>query len=446
VHSADFTKYVADAAPFCSCGYSGTCGFICQGGSPTGNPSQCGAHVCSSGEYSFPDSRTWTIKQKTSDMKGKIPYRAFSYVPICNGKSTGTCMPDAWSFAFSFMSEDFEKWTAFVKLFFWTDGHNFIGLLPAGSMFAKSSSMQLIFGPTNDGPNGWAEAIDVNDNQWYNVQFDFTTTTVTMSLDGTVIIDKKAFGLNWKGDANGPQLGIYSFDINGQMSTASTDELKLHLKDITVGCPAGNSLASNNFDGSLPDTPETHTVSTVKPGVGTGVLRVKEGSCELAGCTKVTTENGCATTSQQLAASDTSPYKEESEEYPSGCYLEGGMLWFNAKDTKVPCSDSMLCLCSGCTGGAAPATANCASSGAECTSEKCCSEVNEACYEKHTGYAQCMSSCRAGSYQFVDSEQCRSAWTCNQYDFTGGAGQRANLSWILSILAVAVAAVHVAFS
>jgi hypothetical protein len=131
------------------------------------------------------------------------------------------------SFRVAFRTEGAEAWPAYVKLLFWTDAAPILGLLPPGAPGAqrdKSDSLRLVFAPTDDYPNGWAESVDIRDGDWQDVRIDVAETA---EQTGAVVTVRVA-GQTWTrqmpidvgSNSLGPQLGVYSFDYPQEAAAA----------------------------------------------------------------------------------------------------------------------------------------------------------------------------------------------------------------------------------
>lgn len=235
---SDFKKFEGNN-DFCNCGFGGSCGFICGGGVTGGSGGQCPAEACSSGQYLFEDD-TWSIKVESSMAKGKSPYRAFAYMPVCMHQPTKKCSPDLdFTLAFSFRVTGLVDWGAYVKLLFWTDGGNLIGLIPPNSAKGKQAGfnkLKLVTFMSDDYPNVWDGETDIEDGKWYSVQVRFQgSSKVTITLgDETFATDK--YAVNVWAEQNGPQLGVYHFDPG--MGSYSTDGFVMDLAALSG--PGGN--------------------------------------------------------------------------------------------------------------------------------------------------------------------------------------------------------------
>jgi len=188
----------------------------------------CEASACSSGQYQFDDDG-WTIEVSSQQGKGASPYRAFAYLPFCHGASMD-CLDSTFDISISFKTEDVSKVSAYVKLFFWGDGSNILGLLPPGAPGGQGGAYRLIAFPTTDYPNGWGGEYEIEDGRWYDVKMSFSPQSITVSIGGQSWTDTSFGDVRGLG-SNGPQLGSYNFDYG---SSWSTDSYK-----ITIGSVSG---------------------------------------------------------------------------------------------------------------------------------------------------------------------------------------------------------------
>lgn len=215
-----FAKFIGNDA-FCShCGNFGVadCSYVCAGGGSSGGGGGCDSAACSSGQYAF-RSDGWNISLARSTAGGKVPYRAFAYLPFCHGAKMSSCLSTSFDFSVSFRTQGGSGWGAYVKLLFWTDSGNILGLLPPGAPGAKGNlSYRLLIFPGDDYPNKWQNDIVIQDDEWYDVKVSIQGTVFTVSVgDGKWSAD---LGVDASGDSNGPQLGAYSFDYGGGKRTS----------------------------------------------------------------------------------------------------------------------------------------------------------------------------------------------------------------------------------
>lgn len=207
------------------------------------NPSWHSPAACTTEQYSFSTTDGWTINVPTTFAGGKAPYRAFAYLPLCDGQAISSC----WggnvprTLAFRFKTERFAGWSAYSKLLFWQDGNNLLGLLPPTTSQAQAAGLTgvtLIAFPSDDLPQTWQAAMPLTENTYYDVTVSFTPgatgTAVSISVAGAPLASG-TMALNILNDNNGPQLGVYSFDNQG--ATGTSDSFDLHLQEVCLGPP-----------------------------------------------------------------------------------------------------------------------------------------------------------------------------------------------------------------
>ncbi|KAL9139754.1 putative conserved tandem cellulose binding domain [Amphidinium carterae] len=247
VWDGSFGQFEASPATFCSQNFGGANPYISGGGGNGQSGGHSGAEPCSSGQYSFSSSTGWKIEVPAS-AAGQTPYRAFAYAQLCNGQPYSNCwggMQDI-TFSFSFKADGIGQTGSFVKLLFWTDGGNLLGLLPpshpnAGGIYQLVTFMQ------DDYPNSWQGSLVVQDGRWYHVEVVFTpsTSSAAISIDGTSL-GSGTLPVSMLTASNGPQIGVYSFDYSG--IAWPQDGVTLWLDDACVGdasgqCPSGSGGA-----------------------------------------------------------------------------------------------------------------------------------------------------------------------------------------------------------
>jgi len=149
-----FNKFVGNHDFCAKCTFGSTdCSFVCAGGGASGGGGGCDESACSSGQYVFANDG-WNISVSKALAAGKVPYPAFAYLPFCGGKPMGTCLPNDFVFSMSFRTDGMAGWAGYVKLLFWTDSGNILGLLPSGAPGAQGNeSYRLVVFPSTDYPN-----------------------------------------------------------------------------------------------------------------------------------------------------------------------------------------------------------------------------------------------------------------------------------------------------
>eukprot|EP00971_Amphidinium_carterae_P111258 2203738-Amphidinium_carterae.1 len=244
----NFGQFEKSPPTFCSQDFGGANPYISGGGGNGYSGGHSGAGPCNSGQYSFSSSTGWKIDVPAT-AEGQSPYRAFAYAQFCNGQQYSHCWGSKQdiTFSFSFKADGIGQTGAFVKLLFWTDGGNMLGLLPpshpkAGGIYQLVTFMQ------DDYPNSWQGSLVVQDGRWYQVQVVFTpsTSSAAISIDGTML-GSGALPVDMLTATSGPQIGVYSFDYS---STAwPQDGVTLWLDDACIGnysgyCPSGSGAGT----------------------------------------------------------------------------------------------------------------------------------------------------------------------------------------------------------
>jgi len=243
------------ASSFCSQNFGGNNPYVSAGGGAGAGGGWSGTGPCNSGQYSFTEMDGWKITVDKASAAGKNPYRAFAYMQLCNGKQYSECWTaDKISLSFSFKTRGVGDIGAYVKLLFWTDAGNIVGLLPPGHQ-KGGGKLRLIAFPNDDYPNTWTHEGEVEDGKWYHLQIDFTPANkaVAISLDGTKL-GEGSIPVNMLQANNGPQIGVYSFD-NSNM--AWPDGFDLWLDDMCVGQASGTCPSGGGDGGPAPTPPVT---------------------------------------------------------------------------------------------------------------------------------------------------------------------------------------------
>ena len=219
---------------------------------------------------------------------GKAPYRAFAYLPLCDGQAISSC----WggnvprTLAFRFKTERFAGWSAYSKLLFWQDGNNLLGLLPPTASQAQAAGLMgvtLVAFPSDDLPQAWQAALPLTENSYYDVAVSFTPgatgTAVSISVAGAPLASG-TMALNILNDNNGPQLGVYSFDNQGVAGTS--DSFDLHLQEVCLGPPSTDvsclaAVAPGTGGGSEGGTPDGGSAGNAPDGGGAAYVGVQPG-------------------------------------------------------------------------------------------------------------------------------------------------------------------------
>merc|ERR1712187_666328 len=95
---------------------------------------------------------------------------------------------------------------AYVKLLFWTDSGNILGLLPPTHPDGNGQLRLLTF-PEDDYPNKWSKAVQIQDKAWTHIAVDFfpASRAVHIFLNGDKL-DEGAVPTNMLAATNGPQI------------------------------------------------------------------------------------------------------------------------------------------------------------------------------------------------------------------------------------------------
>merc|ERR1719414_741832 len=248
--NGNFGQFGASGKSFCSQNFGMQNPYISGGGGDGSSGGWSGEDPCTSGQYTFSESE-WKITVSEAQGKGKVPYRAFAYIQFCNGDAYSKCWKSGiTSFSFSFKTEGGSDIGAYVKLLFWTDAGNIVGLLPP-SHPKGAGSYKLITFPTDDYPNKWSDERQIADGTWYHLRVDFTPSTkaVALFLDGDKI-GEGSIPVNMLAASTGPQIGAYMFDFGG--GSWPQDGFSLSLGDACVGETSGTCPSRG---GSAPPAP-----------------------------------------------------------------------------------------------------------------------------------------------------------------------------------------------
>merc|ERR1719291_962015 len=146
----------------------------------------------------------------------KSPYRAFAYCQFCMGRPYKECWgkEKAVRFSFSFKTAGVAQIGAYVKLLFWSDSGNILGLIPPKHPNGQGK-LRLVTFIEDDYPNTWAKEVEVQDGRWYHVEVEFlpSSNEARVSLDGNQL-DRSKLPVTMLSESSGPQIGVYSFDYS----------------------------------------------------------------------------------------------------------------------------------------------------------------------------------------------------------------------------------------
>ncbi|CAE7478429.1 CIPK11 [Symbiodinium natans] len=261
----DFDQF-ASGTSFCSQNFGGANPWISAGGGDGSSGGFSGAGPCTSGQYSFQDG-SWQILAG-QEAKGVMPYRAFAYAQFCNGKAYSECWTTGEAtFSFSLMVSGVSQTGAFVKVLFWTDAGNILGLVPPSHPKGEGK-LRLVAFMSDDYPNSWDFELDVVESTWYHIQVSFQASTggAEVAVNGAVM-GSGTLPVNMLAATNGPQIGIYSFDYG---TSWPTDGLTLSLADACIGTVAGTCrsgvVASSPTETSTASVAALSTTAAGTPG------------------------------------------------------------------------------------------------------------------------------------------------------------------------------------
>jgi len=198
------------------------------------------------------------------------------------------------SFHFSFKTDSMDNLGAYIKLLFWTDAGNILGLLPPKHPNGENQFRLLAF-MQDDYPNSWQEDMVLQDGTWYHVQVDFfpATNNVGIKVNGERFADG-SIPVSMLSVSTGPQIGVYSFDYGSSWP----DFFTLWLDDACVGqtsgtCPSGGPVVPTPMPTPEPEPePEPESTSTQEPAPAPTSLTIttsemvsttSEPACELEG-------------------------------------------------------------------------------------------------------------------------------------------------------------------
>ncbi|KAF0692595.1 Aste57867_16336 [Aphanomyces stellatus] len=119
--------------------------------------------ACSSGGYSFDATNGWTIKIK----HGGQPWRSFAYLQPCGPNAANPCVDEL---RFSFQFTNVTSWQGYIKLLFFGDTNNVLGLWP-------NRGMKLVGFPQCDNmPSKWAGEMRLVDGAWYDIKLTLASS------------------------------------------------------------------------------------------------------------------------------------------------------------------------------------------------------------------------------------------------------------------------------
>eukprot|EP00439_Symbiodinium_sp_Y106_P025125 s5851_g3.t1 len=266
--TGDFSQYASDQ-DFCSQNFGGSNPWISAGGGPGTSGGFSGAGPCTSGQYAFQEDGSWHILAGQEDALGVMPYRAFAYAQFCNGKAYSECWTTGEAaFSFSLMVRGVSQTGAFVKVLFWTDSGNILGLVPASHPKGEGK-LRLVAFMTDDYPNSWDFELEISESTWYHIQVAFQASTgaAEVSVNG-VVLGSGTLPVNMLAATTGPQIGIYSFDYG---TSWPADGVVLSLADVCIGTVAGTCRSGVIASPTEPSSSVASTaLSTTAAGATSG--------------------------------------------------------------------------------------------------------------------------------------------------------------------------------
>mmetsp|Transcript_48021 Transcript_48021/g.89916 ORF Transcript_48021/g.89916 Transcript_48021/m.89916 type:complete len:640 (+) Transcript_48021:77-1996(+) len=245
----EFSQYVS--TDFCGQNFGAANPWISAGGGDGSSGGFSGAGPCTSEQYKFQEDGSWHIAVGEEALS-KMPYRAFAYAQFCNGKAYSECWTGDATFTFSLMVAGVSQTGAYVKVLFWTDAGNILGLIPPSHPKGEGK-LRLVAFMTDDYPNSWEFEMDIQESTWYHIQVVFKPTTggVDISIDGATL-GSGTVPVNMLAATNGPQIGVYSFDYAS--TSWPTDGVTLSLADACIGSVDGTCRSGS---GATPSTSQT---------------------------------------------------------------------------------------------------------------------------------------------------------------------------------------------
>ncbi|CAE7229448.1 IREH1 [Symbiodinium sp. CCMP2592] len=240
--TGDFSQYASDQ-DFCSQNFGGSNPWISAGGGPGTSGGFSGAGPCTSGQYNFQEDGSWHILAGQEDALGVMPYRAFAYAQFCNGKAYSECWTTGEAaFSFSLMVRGVSQTGAFVKVLFWTDSGNILGLVPPSHPKGEGK-LRLVAFMTDDYPNSWDFELEISESTWYHIQVAFQASTgaAEVSVNG-VVLGSGTLPVNMLAATTGPQIGIYSFDYGTSWPAVTSMPWALLFSEILQGQKADVEL------------------------------------------------------------------------------------------------------------------------------------------------------------------------------------------------------------
>ena len=231
-YSTDFFATMAgDASPFCSWSdWSGASHPAICGGGQTGFGGGACDRVHCIDTFSFDSTGTWIIN--TDGLQGRAPGRSFAYM-------SGLTDSKFWAhgaeptFSFDFISP--QASIDYIKLLFWTDGFNYLGVADNTNCADKSTdNMYLQFFPTSDNCGKTSHTLKIEPLKKYKIFVKFSAKIhIGVTDENHNILTTAVGGSRPTEMQHGPQFGLYAFDYTSRLSATSVD---FKFGNVCMGC------------------------------------------------------------------------------------------------------------------------------------------------------------------------------------------------------------------
>ncbi|KAF0699854.1 Aste57867_9630 [Aphanomyces stellatus] len=218
--AGSIAPFVATPANFCQCGFGGQgplgCrGFICAGGNG-GGTFQLLVFLMRDGLKAAATS----VPRLRVPPAGGWPWRAFAYLEPCGPDQSNRCVDEL---TFSFKFDHVSTWSGYIKLLFFGDGHDVLGLWP-------NQRMKLVGFPRGDLPVTWQHETTLVENAWYDVRVRFHHAASSMDVE--LLTPGETTARVWHSSAIDAtaraQLGVYTWAPDGP-------PFKLALRNLCMG-------------------------------------------------------------------------------------------------------------------------------------------------------------------------------------------------------------------
>lgn len=193
--------------------------------------------------------------------------------------------------------------SAYVKLLFWTDSGNILGIVPPFHPNSEGKLRLVVF-PGNDYPNSWAYAMEIQDETSYHVTIVFTPSSGAVAVGiGGIQVAQGTLSVDMLAATNGPQFGVYSFDY-GSQSWADSG-FQLWLNDVCIGETSGTCPSCEAEAGTVTATTLATTISaasTTTPATTSAVPPETSTEVNATTTTLVTPTSAASTTPATTSA------------------------------------------------------------------------------------------------------------------------------------------------